>query len=219
MSLELSNYDLFLFDCDGLLVDSERMHYDSFMEAFSFFNIPVSLDYVSYCQLVGHNLDSLKQFALGGDPFGVWGELYAYKNQRYIGRLRENRIELMPGVREVLVALAKLNKKSVVVTNGTRAMIPGIIQRHDCLRMIEDWVTRECYENPKPAPDAYVYAYNKFFYPGIRVIGFEDSEKGLRSLTGIPAQAVLVNPTEPSLKLPENVVYLHSLEELLRNSP
>ncbi len=81
----------------------------------------------------------------------------------------------MPGVEELLKELIELKSKRAVVTNSTKEQIETIKELLPLLKSIPLWITREDYENPKPAPDGYLKAMEVLADSGDRVIGFEDS--------------------------------------------
>ncbi|MEG1669697.1 MAG: HAD family phosphatase [Victivallaceae bacterium] len=215
VSIVLSHYDLFFFDCDGLLIDSEKVHYEAFLSAFAFFGLPYDLDYLEHRRLVGKDLEALKAYLVSRVPEvnEFWDDLYLKKHHTYIDLVAKDCIDLMPGVPEVLACLKRLDKKAVVVTNASRPIARKLMQRYPCLSEM-DWVTRELYSRPKPAPDAYMYAYDRFYCKGMRVIGFEDSVKGLSALSKITAVAVFVNAVD-DIELPVNAIHIASLKELV----
>lgn len=83
-------------------------------------------------------------------------------------------------------------KKRAVATNSTQAQVAGIRKHVPALDAIPTWITRECYNRPKPAPDAYLAAYQAIASPGERAIGFEDSMRGIESLLAAHFDAILI---------------------------
>ena len=69
-----------------------------------------------------------------------------------------------------------------VVTNSNLAMINSIRARIPVFGSIQHWITREDYEKPKPDPECYLKAIALYGKKGDRIIGFEDSVRGLTSL-------------------------------------
>jgi HAD superfamily hydrolase (TIGR01509 family) len=99
----------------------------------------------------------------------------------------------MPGVAEVLEALAEKGKKRAVVTNSPKEQIDVIKEKLPLLKTIPLWITREDYREAKPAPDGYLKAMGELMIPGDRVIGFEDTIKGLQALLAAGVTGVLVS--------------------------
>lgn len=203
----IEDFDLFLFDFDGLLVNTEELHCAAYREV---------------CQHRGFNLDwSLLEFfqAAHFDASGLkdaiyqkfpslqqqeprWDVLYAEKKKVYQELLEKGNLSLMPGVKEVLIALEKAGKRRCVVTNSTKAQVDLIKEKIPLLKTIPAWFTRENYQEPKPHPECYLTAIKHLGQPGDRVIGFEDSARGLKALknAGVSMALLIGPPDHPQMK-------------------
>ena len=60
------------------------------------------------------------------------------------------------------------------------------------LKNIDHWITREDYINPKPNPECYLRAILLYGKKGDRMVGFEDTIKGINALLQTPAKPVLI---------------------------
>ncbi len=217
---DLFSYGLFLFDFDGLLVNTEELHFEA---------------YKRMCQSRGFTLDwSLREFfkvahlsatglkialyekfpeLLRREP--NWDVLYTEKKKHYRRLLEEGRISLMPGVAEFLQALQDQNMRRCVVTHSPKEQVDAIKAKLPILGTIPEWITREQYKEPKPHPDSYRMAIGRLAKPKDKIIGFEDSMRGLKALLGAGAtQAVLVCPADhPQMAegVPEGVFHCASI--------
>jgi len=203
----IQKFDLFLFDFDGLLVNTEELHWQAYRQM---------------CQERGCSLDwSLFEFfeAAHFSSTGLrdaiyrklpelqkqeprWDVLYAEKKRLYQELLGKGGLALMPGVAEVLTALEKAGKRRCVVTNSTRVQVDLVKEKIPLLETIPVWITRENYREPKPHPECYLMAIRQLGKPGDRVIGFEDSARGFQALkdAGV-ATALLIAPQDhPQMK-------------------
>ena len=107
----------------------------------------------------------------------------------------------MPGVEAFLKELTIVRAKRCVAAHSSREQVASIKNALPILETIPMWVTREDYEDPKPAPDAYLKAMELLFDPGDRVVGFEDSLRGLQALQSAGAMPVLIcDPTHPQMR-------------------
>ena len=182
------DYDLICFDFDGVLVDSESLHFEAYKQMCAKRGISLKWDEEQYAQFALYSADGLRKALLKEYPQlreVSWEELYAEKKAAYQAIL-EQRVELMPGVEKLLEGLKGL--PTCVVTNSARAQIEKIREMHPILNTIPRWITREDYSNPKPDPECYKFAAKD----SKRVIGFEDSPRGLRALLGSGAEGILV---------------------------
>lgn len=217
MTLNIESYNLFLFDFDGLLVDTEKLHYQAYGRALKRFGCDFSWSFQEYASRSLTSSDGIKRDLLAAFPQLVdWNALYQEKARCYVEILHESPVELMPGAADLLKRVHQLGKTSCVVTHSTSAYTQLIREKRPELANITHWITREDYSNPKPAPDCYQIAIDKYSDKG-PVIGFEDSPKGLRALLSCQVTSVLVNahdlPETPSLTT-QGAHYFRSLRDL-----
>lgn len=196
----LSSYDIILFDFDGLLVDTEPLHFLAYKKMCSKNGIALNWDFVRFC----------KEAHLSA--FGIWKAfqkefpallkkkssdiLYQEKKEIYQELLKTTTLKLMPGVDALLQALATSNTLSAVVTNSARPQVEPIREALPILNVIPLWITREDYPLAKPAPDGYLQAIEQLGKKE-RIIGFEDTLKGIHALQAAKVEAVLVTPACP----------------------
>lgn len=122
-----------------------------------------------------------------------WDVLYREKKAAYHDLLVTEGVALMPGIQELLAALENANIKRCVVTHSSVEQTALIRKQQPLLDSIPNWITREDYSEPKPASACYMKAIERLYTPGERVIGFEDSPRGLKALLGTFAQGVLIS--------------------------
>jgi len=195
----IQKYQLFLFDFDGLLVDTERLHYSAYMELARLRGCPLDWDFERFC-LEAHSKSMGFFEGLQREYPNVFNEgpsqkeLYEEKKRLYISLLRSTRLELMEGVLPLINALHRLNVRCAVVTNSPKAQIDLIKAALPDLHKIPLWITREDYTAPKPSPEGYLQAIALLGRPGDRIVGFEDSIKGLKALLAAGVEAFLVGP-------------------------
>lgn len=216
-------FDFFLFDFDGLLVNTEKLHYQAYQQLVKKRGFVLDWSFDQFCGLAHLNAHALKdsicqQFpSLKAIP---WEVLYSEKKALYLEILNAtDSISLMPGVEELLKKLKAKSKKSCVVTNSLKEQIDLIRKKIPLLENIPYWVTREDYDQAKPAPDGYLKAISLY---GVkkegeeRVIGFEDSLRGLKALQMTKAAPVLIcSAKHPQMKnLDQNILHVESFFEL-----
>ncbi len=193
------HYQLFLFDCDGLLVNTEELHYKAYCQmcAARGFHLDVTFDV--YFQQATADSSGPEKLVYGALPElkqqePHWDVLYKEKTAAYLDILTREGAPLLPGVAALLELLARMKKKRAVVTHSKKAFTSLISTQNPILNSIEHWITREDYEHPKPAPDGYLHAIKMLAEPGDRVIGFEDSLRGLQALIAADVTPVFISP-------------------------
>lgn len=191
------NYQLFLFDFDGLLVNTEELHFKAYQNVSLRYAAPLNWDLHRYCRTAMLSATALKEALYKAYPDlqnYSWEKFYAEKREEYLRLLQAGRVTLMEGVEELLLALEKAGIKRCVVTHSPLEQIALLRQQLPILETIPHWITREHYKEPKPNPECYRHAIDRLATGDDRVIGFEDSPKGLQALLGSRAEGVLISP-------------------------
>lgn len=215
----IHDYDLFLFDFDGLLVNSEDLHFNAYKRMFKKRGCTLSWSFEEYLYVAHYSADGLRLKAYELFPklkeeAPLWDTLYKEKTRELMQLIEEGKIELMPGAERLLLLLEKWQKKRVVVTHSKRELIEKIQSKLPVLKTIPHWITREDYREAKPQPDGYIEALNRFKVEGDRVIGFEDSPRGLTALMATPVDPVIVTRfpyPELAAFIEKGAKHLHSL--------
>lgn len=205
----IEEYQLVLFDLDGLLVNTEEIHFEAYRKMLAGRGFQLGWDFPRYCQAAHYEADGLQREIYAALPAlqeqePRWEVLYAEKKAHLLDLLKAGAVTLMPGVAELLPTLEARGVKRCVVTHSAKEQIDLIRQKNPLLESIPDWITREDYSRPKPDPECYEKAIATKAAANDRVIGFEDTPRGLAALMGTRAQAVLVSqipyPEIPALK-------------------
>lgn len=218
----IEKFDLFLFDLDGLLVNTEMLHYEAYQSLCSQFGYQLPWNFSEYLGVAHGSAEGLEQ-ALHphlSERGGDWKSLYAVKKKFYQESLNKGKLSLMPGVEILLQELANSRVKRCVATHSTKEQVETIKHWLPILKTIPVWITREDYEEPKPAPDAYLKAIQLLADPGDKIVGFEDSFRGFQALQGTSALPVLIcDPKHPQLKNEELSTAIHyaSFEKIPTN--
>ena len=182
----IHSFQLFLFDFDGVLVNTEELHYKAYKKMCADRGFSLKWDLSTYAHYAMYRAEGLqegiyKEFPALKQQEPDWSRLYQEKKDAYFTLLKEG-VELIPGVEKLLLALEEAGISRCVVTNSVAAHIALIREQIPVLNTIPHWITREDYEKPKPDPECYHKAIELYSRPGDRVVGFEDSPKGLKAL-------------------------------------
>ncbi|MGB7978826.1 MAG: HAD family phosphatase [Chlamydiales bacterium] len=215
----IHDFQLFLFDFDGLLVNTEPLHYQAYINALAKRGHSVNLSFSNFCELAHYNSSAWREalYAAIPDLEPNWAILYEEKKGAYLELILSGKIELMPGVEKLLRALEAAKIRRCVVTHSALAQTALIRSKIPVLQTLPQWITREDYEKPKPNPECYLKAIQLYGKMGDRIVGFEDSVRGLKALLGTPALPVLICPQHHPLldmALQEGGTYFASFEEI-----
>ena len=213
----LENYTLFLFDLDGLLVNTEEHHFLAYKKMLQSRGFTLTWDFPTYFSIAEQDSKFLKE-RLYQECSGLaqldWNVCYSEKKEAFIHILQEKGAPLMPGANVLLKALQEKNKKCCVVTHSPRKLVDTICAQNPVLNTIEHWFCREDYTEAKPHPDGYVKAIATLAKDDEACIGFEDSKRGMQALMQTRATPVFVNALNDAARTQFQEMGVHAFKSL-----
>jgi D-arabinose 5-phosphate isomerase GutQ/beta-phosphoglucomutase-like phosphatase (HAD superfamily) len=179
---ELLSYDIFIFDFDGTIMDTENYHCQAWNLALKEIN-PDSkeLSIHDYFKFF-HTLNNNNQQIILKNLYDIedFNEVYKIKQINYNNIIKKNKVEFVNGMEDLLNFLINHNKKFIIVTNTSIKNIEVCKNDYPILKNAFKIYTRENFLNRKPNPECYLKILNE--YPYEKKIGFEDSLPGLHAL-------------------------------------
>jgi beta-phosphoglucomutase len=194
----VEKYALFLFDLDGLLVNTEEIHYRAYKEMCKARGYTLPWSFKEYFNIAQQDAKAPERAIYAAFPSLYqeepdWKVLYQEKKSWFLEILKNEPAPLLEGVDEFLLWLEEKGKKRAVVTHSARELADLLRQQNPILQTIPNWFTREDYNLPKPSPDGYLKAIDTLLLPGEKCIGFEDSLRGMKALMATCAYPVYIN--------------------------
>lgn len=181
-----------IFDHDGTLVDSEKMHYGIWREVLSGFNVDFpEADYArGYSGFpTRHNARTLVDtYKLDIDPEA----LFRLKEQRVNGLLAREPFHLMPGVKEIINACQQLELSLAIASGARRNEVANTLNIHGLTGIFNAIACSEDVVHPKPAPDVYLLALSNLGLAAEQCIAVEDSYSGLQSAKAAGLRCIVV---------------------------
>ena len=196
----MQRYEAVLFDFDGVIIDSEPVHFDCWKEVLAPHG--VRMDWESdYQNCVGVSDREVIEFLASRmeKPAPVdqlWKE-YGRKNQLFVQRIA-GEPPIPKATRELLAMLEKTYKLAIVSSSGRSEVAPllesGGIRRHFDIVITGDDVT-----NYKPDPEPYLMAAKRLDVT--RAVVVEDSDAGEKSGIAAGFDVVRVRDAEKTAEL------------------
>lgn len=169
-----------IFDCDGLLADTETPDYDAWRHIYEEqgLHLPVALWSQSIGIAKGHDFNDwhaplAEHIGPSYDREGTQRRRRAFYHAA-IGRLTP-----MPGVLALLDTLDQENIPCAVASNSDRVWVDQILNIIGLTGRFRVIATADEVAHPKPAPEVYLLAATRLGIPPEHCAAFEDSPRGL----------------------------------------
>lgn len=198
-----------IFDCDGVIADSEHLHFSLFQKVLA--DIGISLTQPEYVEkYLAMDDRGCFDAVLKAHGKSLAPEerdcLIAKKTALYQKTAAENLV-ILPGVVEFVMAVSQ--KYPLAMASGAlRAEVMMMIEAAGIRHYFEAVVAAEDVKNGKPAPDAYLKALDELNkkHPGKNIkpgecLVVEDSKHGLLSAHAAGMKVVAVTTTYPAEEL------------------
>jgi HAD superfamily hydrolase (TIGR01509 family) len=168
-------YDLVIFDCDGVLVDSEPLANQVYVQMLAEYGFQVNteeyLHKYSGAAIINRLESTSKQ--LNWTPPS---DFYPVFNSR-LSVLTKQQLKPVPGIHELLDSLTT---PVCIASNGSRSEVILRLKIADLAKYFgENIFSGVDLPNPKPAPDVYLAAAKSFNIPPSRCVVVEDSVLGV----------------------------------------
>jgi HAD superfamily hydrolase (TIGR01549 family) len=158
----MSGARIAVLDVDGTLVDSNYQHALAWYRAFR--SLGETYPIWRIHRLIGMGGDQLVA-ALGGDE--VEERIGEEARKRWVQEVDPLLAEaaLLPGARELIVALKERGRRVVLASSGKPHHVERALDLLDAREIADAWTTSEDVERTKPAPDLLQVALHKIGEP------------------------------------------------------
>ncbi len=207
-------FDLVIFDCDGVLVDSEAI-------ANRVLATILSRHGASLCGedaqriFVGQSVDAVRETALRQLGVELRADWAAGYYEELLPALRE--VQAIPGVRPVLERLLSIQAPICVASQGPPEKMSTTLEATKLAPFFEGRVySAKAVRRPKPAPDLFLHAARACGVEPRRCAVVEDSQVGV--IAAVAAGMTVFAycpPTESAVMTARGAHPIHSMEELL----
>ena len=189
--MDIYEFDTYIFDFDGVIVDSEYYHYMSYKKAIEALNINFELTYDTYCK-INHSLNELhfKQYFPE-----KYEELHKQKRIFFNEYITSN-IMLKRGFEEFYESLVTKGKKVYLVSDTSNEIFSTFVEKFPILKTINHRFTSNNVALKKPNPAGYIEVLKTLTDIKAdlkKIICFEDSLRGYAAASKVIYNVVLVN--------------------------
>jgi HAD superfamily hydrolase (TIGR01509 family) len=169
------NFDLVIFDCDGVLVDSEALACVVHAEVLTAHGYAISAEQV-HDRFLGRSSREAR-FEVETEMGRVLPDEYTVQLKATIDRVFGEQLAPVPGIAE---ALAKLSLPVCVASSGTPTRIVSSLTTTGLIeRFAPHLFSASQVANGKPAPDLFLFAASEMGVNPSRCVVIEDSVPGV----------------------------------------
>jgi len=163
------DFDLYIFDFDGVIVNSEKLHFDAYKNALNKLNININFDLETYQnhQLKGKGL---KEYFKDVSFEKIYNQKRLYMLENY------DSIELFPGFLQLYNILKENNKNVAIYTATDVDFLNLLINKYSFLKDVFI-ITKNNVKQNKPSIEGYLKCINHFNSKNPIII--EDSPKNI----------------------------------------
>lgn len=189
-----------LFDIDGTLADTDRLHLAAFNRVFALWGEHFTPERFK-AELQGFANTAIAARFLGSEPPERQREIMAEKEQAFRD-LAKAGLEPLPGLLALLARAEALGIPCAAVTNAPRANANLILSAIGLDHRFDAVVLGDELAHGKPHPLPYLEGLRLLGADAGRSLAFEDSPSGIRSATaaGIATIGILTSQSEPALR-------------------
>jgi beta-phosphoglucomutase-like phosphatase (HAD superfamily) len=179
-----------VFDMDGLLFDTEALYQEAIQLAAADGGHEVAVDIFE--RMVGVPWAQSRAMLLShfGETFPV--DEFQESWVRHFWVIAETRLELKPGVLELLDTLDQLRLPRAIATSSYRRTVERHLAAHNLIGRFSEIVGHGDYENGKPAPDPFLKAAERLGVEPRLCLALEDSHNGVRSASSAGMMTIMV---------------------------
>jgi len=170
-----------IFDMDGVIVDTEPVHYFAYMQHFKHLNIDVSDE--MYATFTGFSTKNTYQKLK--ETFNLLDEvdgLVDYKRELFNNAFDEKEdLDLLPGVRDLIVDLYNNGMQLIVASSASNVTINRVFNRFALHQYFSHIVSGEDFPQSKPHPAIFLKAAELSGTPVEECVVIEDSTNGVKA--------------------------------------
>ena len=179
----IHDYNLFIFDLDDTLVETEIFHYEAWLHVIKErlgYSFDMSFQYFT-SKFHSKQNDSIQSYIVNELNIKEYENVKKDKNMYFIELVKKNTVKIMEGAQELLEVILLHNKDFVIVTNSLKQNLDYFSDLFPILKKSKKNYYPEILIKKKPHMECYLQVINDF--PNYKCIGFEDSITGIQALS------------------------------------
>lgn len=183
--------DTFIFDMDGLLIDSEPLWEAAGAETLERFNIKLSPEQYQHSTGLRTQEWIKYWFTYFGIDQKFGEEAISIIIKTAISKIRDHGI-VMPGVNEIFSFLKDRNYKIGLATSSPMSLIDVVTEKLNIRHYLSAATSAEELQYGKPHPEVYLTCARELNSPPVQCVCFEDSFNGMIAAKAARMKCIVV---------------------------
>lgn len=206
---------VFIFDMDGVIINSEPMHAE--IELAVATELGIKFDRENWEKYVGmrprdmwESVKTERQLSFNVD------HVLTLADERKVQFINCKQIEPINGIKELLEKLTELDYRIGLASSSPKPFIEAVLNKFKFVRFYDVVVSGDDVKEGKPAPDIYLEAARRLGVNPDVCFVLEDSENGIKAGNSAGMKTIgFKNPASGTLDLSEAAYQVNSIEEVL----
>ncbi|MDV4152392.1 HAD family phosphatase [Clostridium sp. AL.422] len=196
----MEKIELVIFDMDGLIFDTEKLSYLSWLEAGKKLNINFDLNI--FYRMLGTNHESCRNTLIAeyGETIDI--DEYIKEKRRTNLEMLKNGAEKKEGLDDLLLYLSNKNIKKAVATSSNREVALELLKKANVLQYFDYVLCGDEVKKSKPNPEVFLNVAKKLEIDPRNCLVLEDSEAGTIAASRGKMRVIII----PDLKEPEKEI-------------
>ncbi|MEP2026316.1 MAG: HAD family phosphatase [Reichenbachiella sp.] len=170
-----------IFDMDGVIMDSEPIHYETEFEILKRFGV-TDYPFSEHAKYVGMRTRDLwaghiEKYRLDAS----WKELTIEGDDAYINGLKEKDFDPIEGLIGLLDRIKTSGTKMIVASSASRENIKLVLDKFAITQYFEGYVSSQDVEKTKPNPDIFLLAAKTLGVDPKHCVVIEDAKHGVQA--------------------------------------
>lgn len=178
------NIKAFIFDMDGVLIDSEVWHLKAKLATLKFFGWDMTAEDIDYEAYIGRSTNAFFTDFIAAHPESTvdWETMARKKHDLYREMLAHDpAFSPVAGVKELLERLQEHGYIIGLGTSSVREMVDLVLNRFDLMQYFQEITTSDEVAHAKPEPDIYLLAAKKLGVKPAECCVVEDATSGIKA--------------------------------------
>lgn len=204
----------FIFDMDGVIIDSEPIHFEIDVETMKYFGVTITPHELE--RFVG--MTNPEMWSILKQDYGLpqsVSEIIEYQLKSKIELIRSIDLAPIEGIQELIFDLKQNNISIGLASSSPISFIHEVLRKYNFFEYFDSIVSGEEVAKGKPAPDIYLEASNQLNINPSECWVLEDSKHGIQAAKSAGMKCIgFINPNSGNQDLSKANTIMNSIRDI-----